>query len=708
MLGDERGFTLIEMTIAVAIVAIIATAGVLWSTSLRPAGLRSALDQYDGALAATRALAATGGNGATLAFEPDRRTGGFRFRVYRGRPTSAGAVAPTSIAGAGDGVALRERTLGAPPFALFFGTGGHVSGLAGYPGIDSQGLADFAPVANEPPCPGGGFSLTFSTAPGAHVRRDVPCASSTATAALPEATPTPNAPILSPSHLVFAFPSARAQRVAATEWGYTHWFASATGFACPGDVAAFPDVLPDPFTPPSTAAEETTAPLPPPATPYSFPNSFGGSTNDAPAFFPVLPREAGICRLELTDAFGQITATQAQVMGSLALQNADFSPAEPVDLLAARSAPLVVYASKSYDAQVVVPTASGCSGIVQTSAGNGTAPTTPVLAPARTPIALRAMRAGICTLSVRSQYAGEPPALLGVRVRGALTIHPPAILLAPEGSTLDVPPDVHDCYARAFADATFATPDTHDPALSAGFPAGAIAYDPATGCYTERAAIAARIDEPQLAAPGRFVADPGTCGGLAASGWDPPGAPGPTAWLAIAPSIQTTGASCTLRVRDSTALPESAGLALKASSGCPDSGNSRTGPLDGRCYDLYDLTVSSEATGTWTTAGIEAFYVPHGTPGTAFLSWSINESGGCTLLMSGGTVFAQWGIVLSSGGSTPPPVGAVGVANGAGFTVADTVLARYALAVAPPEPKTNGTPLGPCNVFPSPPPQSGT
>jgi hypothetical protein len=162
-----------------------------------------------------------------------------------------------------------------------------------------------------------------------------------------------------------------------------------------------------------------------------------------------------------------------------------------------------------------------------------------------------------------------------------------------------------------------------------------------------------------------------------------------------------------LHVSDSTPRAQAATLALKVSTGCPDAGNSRTGPLDGRCYDLYDLTVTSEATATWTTAGIEAFYVPHGTPGSAFLSWSLNDPGGCTLAMNGATVFAQWGIVLSYGGPTPPPVGVVGIANGAGFTPADTAEARPALAVAPPEPKTGGSPLGPCHVLPSPPPGSG-
>lgn len=706
MPDDERGFTLIEMTIAVAIVAMLAAAAGLWAMSLRPAGLRSALDQYDGALAAARALAQTSGNGATLAFEPDAHTGGFLLRVYRGRPTSPGAVSPTPIAAAGEGIALRERSLGAPPFAIFVGTAGHVGGLAGYPALDGNGRPVFSEVAREPSCPAGGFSFTFSTAYGARVRRDIPCAQVAYEAPVPEPTPTPNTPLLTPSRLVFAWPGAPSQRVAATEWGYTNWFASADGFACAGGVAGFPDVLPAPFTPPWTQAQADATPPPPPATPFSYPNSLGGSTNDAPAFFPVLPQDAGLCRLEVVDAFGRGAGAQAQVMGAIALQNVDGSPAEPVDLLLAQRSPVVVYAAKTYDSQIVVPVATGCVGIVRTRAGQGVAPARPGLAPARTPVELRAAGAGICTLSIRSQYPGEPPALLGLRVRGALAIDPPAILLPPGATTLAVPAASEACYARAFTDATFATPDTRDSALSAGTAAGTIAYDAATGCYTSANRIAALVTEPGLTAPDRFASDASDCTTLVTPRWNPPGASPPAAWLALDRTPQAGGA-CTLHVSDSTPRAQAANLALKVSTGCPDAGNSRTGPLDGRCYDLYDLTVTSEATATWTTAGIEAFYVPHGTPGSAFLSWSLNDPGGCTLAMNGATVFAQWGIVLSYGGPTPPPVGVVGIANGAGFTPADTAEARPALAVAPPEPKTGGSPLGPCHVLPSPPPGSG-
>jgi hypothetical protein len=421
----------------------------------------------------------------------------------------------------------------------------------------------------------------------------------------------------------------------------------------------------------------------------------------------VLPQEAGICRLDVEDAFGQHAGSQAQIMGGIALQNADGSPAEPIDVLLAQRAPVVVYASKTYDSQVVVPAASGCAGIVHGTAGQGVAPALPGLAPARTPVTLRALRAGDCTLAVRSQYAGEPPALLGLRVRAPLDVDPPAILLAPSGTTLDVPAASQPCYARAFTDAAFATPDTRDAALSAGAAAGTVAYDATSGCYTSPSGIAAFVGEPGLAAPDRFIASAGACATLAAPAWNPPGAPPPAAWIGLRESPQATGGSCTLTVRDSAPQPQTAALALKISAGCPNAGNSRTGPLDGRCYDLYDLTVSSETTGTWTTAGIEAFYVPHGTPGSAFLSWSVNDAGGCTLQMNGATLFAQWGIVLTYGGPTPPPVGIASVANGAGFTPADIAHARYALAVAPPQPKTGGSSLGPCKAFPTPPPESG-
>jgi hypothetical protein len=106
--------------------------------------------------------------------------------------------------------------LGAPPLAIFLGTGGHVSGIARYPERGGDGRPVFSVIAREPSCPAGGFSFTFSTPYGARVRRDVPCAATASGTPVPEPAPTPNAPLLTPPRLVFAWPGAPPQRVAAT------------------------------------------------------------------------------------------------------------------------------------------------------------------------------------------------------------------------------------------------------------------------------------------------------------------------------------------------------------------------------------------------------------------------------------------------------------------------------------------------------------
>jgi prepilin-type N-terminal cleavage/methylation domain-containing protein len=82
----ERGFTLLETVVAVAIIALLAGV-VVWSLAQRPAAAWQAANDFDAAFAAARAIAQTQSNGATLAFLP-RTDGkdGFTLRVYAGRP----------------------------------------------------------------------------------------------------------------------------------------------------------------------------------------------------------------------------------------------------------------------------------------------------------------------------------------------------------------------------------------------------------------------------------------------------------------------------------------------------------------------------------------------------------------------------------------------------------------------------------------------
>jgi hypothetical protein len=136
--------------------------------------MRSSVDQFDGALAYARALAANSGNGATMVFE--RRTAsdwsdapGFILTIYSGRPTSAAALARTAlppIVSIGD---VDEAKLGGVPFTLFLNSAGHASAMRGavLPGTI---------LAGDPGCPSGesGIVLTFSDGRASDTRT-IPC-----------------------------------------------------------------------------------------------------------------------------------------------------------------------------------------------------------------------------------------------------------------------------------------------------------------------------------------------------------------------------------------------------------------------------------------------------------------------------------------------------------------------------------------------------
>jgi hypothetical protein len=166
----QRGTTLLEVALAAAIALTIAAAFFSLAGGSRVFGMRSALSQFDAALAYARELAATSGNGATLVFE--HRTSadgtalsGFKLTIYAGRPVSAGALRSSSLPPIESSADVSEARLGGVPFTIFLDGAGHAGAM---PGAVSTG----AVVASDPGCPSGesGVVLAFSDSHGSEAR----------------------------------------------------------------------------------------------------------------------------------------------------------------------------------------------------------------------------------------------------------------------------------------------------------------------------------------------------------------------------------------------------------------------------------------------------------------------------------------------------------------------------------------------------------
>lgn len=392
----ERGFTLLELVITLAILSTLLAAGV-WAFSLHPNALAASANDVDAAIATARAVAASSGNGATIVFAPRRSSGGgFSMRVFAGRPDGIGSVTPASSMPVLADAGIREATLGSVPFSLFIDSAGNASGIADYPAFNADGSARFTLIPQEPSCPSGGFNLTLtSPSSNATQQRTLPCKSAAVVQAPPNASPTPNAPIVTPTALLFHWPSDAQQQFVATEWGYTHWFES-SGFSCGDGVATFPNVLPSPYSAAYSAAEAAASPSPSPGAPYSYPNSGGGSMNDAPAVFPLEPQNPGLCSASIGDEYGQNASTSVAVMGWLTATYGSGSATHatgtlsiPASALPGAGSSASIALAKSYDVAALQPrvlftgsSASACAADLAVSTTNGTTPSTPSTTPA--------------------------------------------------------------------------------------------------------------------------------------------------------------------------------------------------------------------------------------------------------------------------------------------------------------------------------------
>lgn len=332
----ERGFTLVEMVVAVAIIAILAFAAGVWMLGMHPGALRQAVDDFDSALATAHGVAETSGNGATIAVVPltnpqGSPIPGYQLRVYSGRPNAANAVTQVSVLPVISEALIAEKTFGKPPFAIFLNSAGYPVGTASYPSVASNGTITFPVIAKQPNCPAGGIQLTF-TSPSSNKNnpatdtRVLKCNSAIPAGGLttPDPSPTPNAPTLSTGLLKFDWPGDSVKSFTAQEFGYQQWFAisGSTSPSCVNStIAAMAPGWPYSTPPPSgqSVLSATPQPYDPTNIPYSWPYSTQ-SMNDAPALFnvePVSSGDGGSCAFPVTDAHNQWLAMNVSVMGWL-------------------------------------------------------------------------------------------------------------------------------------------------------------------------------------------------------------------------------------------------------------------------------------------------------------------------------------------------------------------------------------------------------
>jgi prepilin-type N-terminal cleavage/methylation domain-containing protein len=185
----ERGFSLIEVIVAVGVVALIALGGAGLTLSSRSLAVSSSALRFDALLDAARTTARAFEYGVTIAFVPDAFGDGFRAQLYENRPGTAPLLAST-IPALEARVALREtETLGVPAFALTVHADGDVAGIPG---------DVFSAAAGETPCPpSGAYHFVFSYGPAA-AERYVSCRIATAATGPPALAPVPPAVPLPP------------------------------------------------------------------------------------------------------------------------------------------------------------------------------------------------------------------------------------------------------------------------------------------------------------------------------------------------------------------------------------------------------------------------------------------------------------------------------------------------------------------------------
>jgi len=160
---SQRGYTLLEWVITVAVVAMVILAGGAFANSRHAYATHSAVLRVGALLTTARALAATSGNGATLTFitTPTSTV----VTLYAGRPnggTFGTVVTSDTLEGGVTSVAVPAATTA---MALFVDSAGT--------GTASTWMLASGTLAAEPACPGA-LDLIF-TAGGATETHALSC-----------------------------------------------------------------------------------------------------------------------------------------------------------------------------------------------------------------------------------------------------------------------------------------------------------------------------------------------------------------------------------------------------------------------------------------------------------------------------------------------------------------------------------------------------
>jgi type II secretory pathway pseudopilin PulG len=161
----EGGFTLVEIVIAVAIVATTVAAGFGISLASRSLAVSTAAGEFDQFLDSARTMARDL-DGTTLAFTADAYGDGTEVRLLAGGPNSP--PSPTTVPPLHTRATIEEsESLGKAPFALIVHASGSLSGRPGYRVGDTT-TADVG-------CPASGAFHFVIKAAGGSADRFVPC-----------------------------------------------------------------------------------------------------------------------------------------------------------------------------------------------------------------------------------------------------------------------------------------------------------------------------------------------------------------------------------------------------------------------------------------------------------------------------------------------------------------------------------------------------